>query len=104
MVRNVPLVMCLCDGVFCSKDSGKTIRSIWCSSWLQTLFVLLEFQKLLLFGFDMPLKIQDALVSAFIVLNLIYFLFGSSLHKTGFLYISNGSDMKGQDVICKVPQ
>lgn len=76
MVRNVPLVMCLCDGVFCSKDklaldSGKTIRSIWCSSWLQTLFVLLKFQKLLLFGFDMSLKIQDALVSAFIVLNLI---------------------------------
>lgn len=34
-------------------------------------FVLLELQKLLLFGFDMPLKIQDALVNAFVVLNSI---------------------------------
>lgn len=39
-------------------------------------FVLLELQKLLLFGFDMPLKIQDALVNAFVVLNSIYILLG----------------------------
>lgn len=75
MVRNVPSVTCLYDVVFCPNDklalwSGKTIRSIWCSNWLQNLFVLLESQKLL-FGFDMPLKIQDALVNVFDVLNLI---------------------------------
>lgn len=30
-----------------------------------------EFQKLLLFGFDIPLKVQDALVNMFVMLNLI---------------------------------
>ena len=77
MVRNVPWVKtCPSNVAFPSDDELilrriNAIRNIWYDSWLQNLFVLLWLQKLLLFGVDMPLKIQDALVNVFVVLNFM---------------------------------